>query len=203
MKLGEACAVIAAARNKSTAAIPLVATMSAQFAFDMLGETKYRIDSVPLMGGAAGIGLGLALARPDLAVIVVDGDSSLLMELGGLVTVAHNKPARLIHFVINNGVQFNGLVNLPRAGTAPSCDFVAMAEAAGYCRSLRISDVSALTSALPDLLIADGTSFVELVIEADPAFVGASNPQPLLPDLQFQRMRAAVSRLKKELVACQ
>ena len=38
-----------------------------------------RINSVPLMGGAAGLGLGLALARPERSVIVVDGDSSLLM----------------------------------------------------------------------------------------------------------------------------
>jgi phosphonopyruvate decarboxylase len=199
MKLGEACAVIAASRREIAAPVPLVATMSAQFAFDMLGESKYRIDSVPLMGGALGIGLGLALARPDLAVIVVDGDSSLLMELGGLVTVAHNKPARLIHFVVNNGVQFNGLVNLPRAGTVPGCDFVAMAKAAGYDRGQRIGDAQALTAALPELLVAKGTSFVELVTEADPGFVGAANPQPLLPDLQFQRMRAAVSRLKSEL----
>jgi phosphonopyruvate decarboxylase len=154
------------------------------------------------MGGAAGIGLGLALARPDLAVIVVDGDSSLLMELGGLVTVAHNKPARLIHFVVNNGVQFNGLVNLPRAGTSPNCDFAAMAKAAGYSRSQKINDLMVLTSVLQDLLVAEGASFIELVIEADPAFVGQSNPQPLLPDLQFQRMRAAVGRLKSELEAC-
>ena len=70
MHIGQACAAIAAARKNICPQAPLVATMSAQFAFDALGETERRIDSVPLMGGAAGLGLGLALARPDLPVIV-------------------------------------------------------------------------------------------------------------------------------------
>lgn len=199
MKLGPACAAIAAARNNHCPQAPLVATMSAMFAFDMLGVTDRRIDSVPLMGGAAGLGLGLAMARPDLPVIVVDGDASLLMELGSLVTVAHNRPKRLIHFVCVNGVQFNGLRNLPTAGVEPGCDFVAMARAAGYAHAARFDEAEALASALPGLLAQDGPSFVELALEPDPARFGADNPLPLIPELQFQRMRQAVPRLRTEL----
>lgn len=199
MRLGKACAAIAAARKSVCPEAPLVATMSAQFAFDMLGETDRRIDSVPLMGGAAGLGLGLALARPDLPIIVVDGDSSLLMELGGLVTVAQNRPRRFIHFVSNNGVQFNGLTNIPRPGSEPACDFVAMATAAGYQHASRFDHVDALTQALPDLLRQQGASFVDLIIDADDRRVGRDNPQPVLPDLQFVRMRNAVRKLKAEL----
>lgn len=201
MKLGQACAAIAAARKQHCPQAPLVATMSSQFAFDMLGETERRIDSVPLMGGAAGIGLGLALARPDLPVIVVDGDASLLMELGGLVTVAHNKPRHYLHFVCKNSVQFNGLINLPNAGSEPSCDFAGLARSAGYQHVERFEDTAALAAALPRLLARTGTTFVELVLEADPPRIGAAAPQPLLPALQFVRMRHAVQKLKAELAA--
>lgn len=199
MKIGKACAAIAVARRAVCPQAPLVATMSAQFAFDMAGETERRIESVPLMGGAAGLGLGLALARPDLPVIVVDGDSSLLMELGGLVTVAQNRPRRLIHFLSNNGVQFNGLTNIPRPGSEPACDFVAMAKAAGYQHACKIDTLEALTRALPEILRQEGASFVDLIVDADDPRVGKDNPQPVLPDLQFVRMRKGVRKLKAEL----
>jgi phosphonopyruvate decarboxylase len=201
MKLGQACAAIAAARKEICPQAVLVATMSAQFAFDMLGEKDRRIDSVPLMGGAAGLGLGIAMAKPAVPVIVVDGDSSLLMELGGLVTVAHNKPRHYIHFVNNNGVQFNGLINLPNAGVEPTCQFADMAKAAGYQTSQRIDNPEALAAVLPKLLKEPGAHFVELVIEADDRRISAQQPQPLLPEFQFVRMRHAVKALKATLAA--
>lgn len=201
MKLGQACAAIAAARKTLCPQAPLVSTMSAMFAFDMLGETERRLDSVPLMGGASGLGLGLVLARPDLPVIVVDGDASLLMELGSLVTVAHNKPTRFIHFVCANSVQFNGIRNLPTAAIESQCDFAAMARAAGYQHAERVDDAQALADALPRLLAQPGASFVELVLEPDPARCGPDNQMPLLPPLQFVRMRAAVQSLKTALAA--
>ena len=201
MKLGHSCAAIAAARKQICPDAPLVATMSAQFAFDMLGETHRRIDSVPLMGGAAGIGLGISLAKPGIPVIVVDADSSLLMELGGLVTVAHNKPQHFIHFVMNNGVQFNGIVNLPNPGSEPTCAFAAMASAAGYPSVHRIDSMEALGALLPKLLTEPGAYFVELIVEADPRRVSSETPQPMIPEIQFVRMRHAVRSLKAALAA--
>ncbi len=55
------------------------------------------------MGLASSIGCGLALARPERRVIAIDGDASLLMNLGSLVTIGHRKPANLIHAVLDNG----------------------------------------------------------------------------------------------------
>lgn len=199
MNTAQACAAIATARQQHCPQAPLVATMSSQFAFDLLGITERRIDSVPLMGGASGIGLGLSLARPDLPVIVVDGDASLLMELGSLVTIAHNKPTQMLHFVCVNRVQFNGLRNLPTAGSEPSCDFVGMARAAGYTHAEQVQDLAQLNTALPSLLSRQGATFVELVLEVDPPRFGPEAPQPLLPDLQFGRMRMAVQKLKTTL----
>jgi thiamine pyrophosphate-dependent acetolactate synthase large subunit-like protein len=54
------------------------------------------------MGLASSIGLGLALARPELRVIVLDGDGSLLMNLGSLATIGLLRPANLLVIVMDN-----------------------------------------------------------------------------------------------------
>src|SRR6476659_3548927 len=54
------------------------------------------------MGLASPVGLGIALSRPELQVVVVDGDGSLLMNLGSLTTMARYRPANLIHVVFDN-----------------------------------------------------------------------------------------------------
>jgi phosphonopyruvate decarboxylase len=199
--LGAAAAALVNARRAHAPTAVLVSTMSAMFALDMLGETARRIDSVPLMGGAGGLGLGLSLARPDVPVVVLDGDASLLMELGTLATVTQNQPKRYLHVVVNNGVQFNGATNFPAANAQPNVDFAAMAKAAGYARAVRIADFAAWTAALPELLAAQGPSFVELVVQPERRMVGELRPQPILPDVQFVRMRAGARRLQAELAA--
>ena len=66
------------------------------------------------MGLGSSHGLGLALGRPDKRVIVLDGDGSLLMNLGTLVTIAEVAPPNLIHFVCENGTyEANGAHPIP------------------------------------------------------------------------------------------
>ena len=129
----EACRAIAAARQNLCPKAPLIATMTGMHAFDNLEVLDdYRLDSVPLMGGSSGLGLGIALAQPNTTVIVVDGDASLLLELGSLVTVANAKPANFVHFLMHNNTQFTSIVNFPTAATEPDCDFASMAKSAGF-----------------------------------------------------------------------
>ena len=199
LTLGGAMAALVNARESHEPRAILVATMSSMLALDELGETRLRIDSVPLMGGAAGLGLGLALSRPEQPVVVIDGDASLLMELGSLATVAHNKPQRYVHVVVNNGVQFNGITNFPLPGSEPSVDFAGMATAAGYDSSERIDSLDAWQKALPRLMTASGTNFVELCVRPDTRRVDAQQPQPILPDIQFVRMRLGARKLMAEL----
>src|ERR671922_703346 len=54
------------------------------------------------MGLASSLGLGIALARPDQQVVVFDGDGSILMNLGGLTTLARYRPRNLVHVVFDN-----------------------------------------------------------------------------------------------------
>lgn len=190
MRIMEACKAIANAAGERV----IVATMGAMQAFDALGVTERRLSSVPLMGGAASLGLGLALARPDVGVIVVDGDASLLMQFGGLVTVAENRPASFTHIVIENGVQFAGASALPTPG-AGTVDFRGAAIAAGYSQAVTFSDVASLEAALPDLLVAAGPTFITLHVEPEPSRLGPSVPMPEIPDRQFERMRTEAEQL--------
>lgn len=178
-----ACRLIARERGDAM----LVSTMRSMRIFDQLGIGQPRVSSVPLMGAAASLGLGLALSQPHRRVIVVDGDASLLMQLGGLVTVAEQRPSNFIHFVIRNGTQFTGGANLRMPGEA-AVDFVGMARSAGYRHAEKISDADELTRNIGDLLGGQGPTFVELRVEAEPSSYTYENPQQEMPDLQFRRM---------------
>ena len=148
--------------------------------------TTGRISSVPLMGGAAGLGLGLALAQPNRRVIVMDGDSSLLMELGGLATVTAAKPKNLLHAVVHNGTQFTGLGNLKIATT--DFQFAEVARKAGYVHAERIADGAVWAERFPKLLAMDGPVFVELMVEPVPQQTKDGFEQEEMPDSQFDRM---------------
>src|SRR5262245_40432568 len=81
------------------------------------------------MGQAPTLGLGLAMARPDLRVVVLNGDGCMLMNLGCLVTIAEQNPQNYSLIVLNNGV-YEVTGGQPVAGSG-QVDFAAMARAAG------------------------------------------------------------------------
>lgn len=192
MNIISACRAIQQARGNAL----LVATMGAMGAFDAVAAQQPRVSSVPLMGGAPGIGLGLALSCPDKKVVVVDGDASLLMQLGNLVTVATQRPANLYHFVVCNGTQFTGMSNLPVPGGG-HVDFCAMAKAAGYTDAQSFDDADELAKALPAILDGIGPRFIALQVDPNPPTFSATTPQQDWKDWHFHRMH----REARDLIA--
>ena len=178
----EACTAIAKDRGDDL----IVSTMTAMFAISKVSPSPLNISSVPLMGGASCIGLGLALGCPDRRVVILDGDASLLMELGSLATIAGQAPKRYLHFVFNNNRQFSGTGNIDRPA-GEKMDFAAAARAAGYAKAVKIDKLMDLENQLPNLRTESGPVFVELDISAGSPR-GIDTPQPDIPDLQFQRM---------------
>src|SRR3970282_1175732 len=89
------------ARRGSAICVP---TMTTAPAWRTIAPDDLSVACVGLMGGAAPLALALALARPDRRVLVLDGDGSLLMQLGSLATVAGAAPRNLTHLVFKNGV---------------------------------------------------------------------------------------------------
>ncbi len=115
------------------------------------------------MGQASSHGLGLALANPEREVLVFDGDGSLLMNLGSLVTVADAAPANFHHFVFENGVyEVNGAHPIPGQGRI---DFAAMAKAAGYREVCLFDELEQLDAGIDAFLQTPGPAFAVMKIE--------------------------------------
>jgi thiamine pyrophosphate-dependent acetolactate synthase large subunit-like protein len=122
------------------------------------------------MGLASSIGLGLAMARPDLKVIVYDGDGSLLMNLGALTTIASRQPKNLIHIVWDN--RCYGITGGQPTATAYHTDLAKMAEGAGYPNVERVETLAAFRKVADRALTEPGPWFLDCVMEEKPVKSG-------------------------------
>src|SRR5262249_58236378 len=98
------------------------------------------------MGLASSIGLGLAMARPDLRVFVLDGDGSLLMNLGSLATIGWVRPENLVIVVWDNGEY--GTTGGQQTATAHGADLQAAARALGAAATATVHDERDLAKAI-------------------------------------------------------
>jgi phosphonopyruvate decarboxylase len=136
-------------------------------------EIPDHLDIVGCMGSASTLALGIALARPERTVIIVDGDGSLLMQLGSLVTIAGAAPQNLFHFVFENGVyETSGSQPLPAEGRF---DLTTMARAAGYASTAQFDDAGTFVTALPQLLQRHGPVFVSVRTEPEDGYLVRSS----------------------------
>ncbi len=114
------------------------------------------------MSKASSFGLGVALARPDVRVWVLDTDGALLMNLGSLVTIARARPANLLHVVYDNGAyDTTGGQPTPGAGIT---DFRAIALGAGYPAAYAYDELEDLQEALPSILAGPRPVLIDLKV---------------------------------------
>jgi phosphonopyruvate decarboxylase len=165
-----------------------------QAAFDWMGIRPHPLNYLctGAMGQASSHALGLAIGLPNETIVVLDGDGSLLMNLGSLVSVATAAPANLVHFVCHNAkYEVNGAFPIPGGRDVDFCGF---ARAAGYPRVYEFSELADLESAIEGVLSGDGPVFVNLVVEP-----GASYPRDYVaihsPDSRKAFRDALQSRL--------
>ena len=120
------------------------------------------IPFIGCMGKASSLGLGIALGRPDQRVLVFDGDGSLLMNLGTLVTIANARPKNLVHIVFENGVyEVTGGQPVPGEGVF---SFAALARGAGIPRVYELDELEPFESAVDEILDGEGPTFVCLKV---------------------------------------
>jgi sulfopyruvate decarboxylase subunit beta len=137
------------------------------------------------MGLASSVGLGIALSRPAVPVVVFDGDGSVLMNLGGLTTLARYRPPNLLHVVFDNESLLS-VGGFPTA-TATGCDLANLAAAAGVPRTSCVNDLAAFVTHFDD-------AQRERALTTIVAKVDATGPAAFVTDLgllenrfQFQR----------------
>ena len=115
------------------------------------------------MGHAADFALGVALAQPQRKVVCLNGDGSMLMSLGTLVTIVASGAANLVLFVLENDTyELTGNQAIPGAGRV---DFPAMARAAGFTRVHAFEDPAAYEGTLAAILDGPGPVFVSVRVE--------------------------------------
>lgn len=138
------------------------------------------------MGLAAAFGLGLAVAQPDKTVWVIDGDGSLTLSFGSILTMAEQARPNLKYLLTSNRVY--GTIDGPNLPNAAATDYAAMAKAAGVERAVNVSSVAELAAAR-DLLSTPGFSFI--VMEVDRK--GPGGPKPLAsyegPEIKYRYAR--------------
>ena len=118
-------------------------------------ENFYMIGS---MGLASSIGLGLALSRPDKDIVVIDGDGSLLMNMGSIVTIFANNPKNLTWIVIDNGA-YGSTGN--QDTYAQKLDLVEIAKSVGFKNSYEFRDID-----LKDIINSEDASFIVYTTES-------------------------------------
>lgn len=116
------------------------------------------------MGLASSMGLGIALSRPELRVVVLDGDGSLLMNLGTLTTMARCAPRNLTHLVFDNEVLLSVGTSFSTA-TAAGADLAAIAQAAGVPRTATLRDEASLVAAFREAVCGDQLSTLVAKVE--------------------------------------
>jgi thiamine pyrophosphate-dependent acetolactate synthase large subunit-like protein len=122
------------------------------------------------MGGAALIGLGLALAQPTKRVLVITGDGEMLMGMGGLATIAVQQPRNLAVVVIDN--ERYAETGLQETHTAAGVDLPGIAASAGFKSAETVRDQRGLDALLPRLRRDPGPLFASIKVAADrPPFV--------------------------------
>ena len=137
--------------------------------------------------GAMGLGsshaLGLAIGQPDRRIILLDGDGSLLMNLGSLVTIATVAPPNLYHLVCANGTyEANGGHPIPGQSVV---DFRGFAVSAGYPECFEFSDLEVFEGAIESVFDRKGPVFAELKVERGEQ-----------PKMDYEFMHAAETRAR-------
>ena len=148
------------------------------------GQRPQNFYMLGSMGLAVPIALGVALAQPGRGVVALEGDGSLLMQLGCLATVGARAPANLLVVAMDNGCyQITG--GQPTA-TADTTDLVAVAAGMGIASSHWANDEAGFEDLVGRCLATPGPHFLAAPIDAQPA-VGATERDPMLIRHRFMQ----------------
>ena len=144
----------------------VVATSSALRDWSVVSQRRdLDVDLMDCMDRAPALGLGLALAQPDSKVVVLDCDSTLRTDLGGLATVGESKPENLVHIVFKDA-SHRSTEGMPIRGL-DHVDFSGMARSAGYAKTYEFDQLEELLIGLEEVMVQSGPVFVLVKVLRD------------------------------------
>jgi thiamine pyrophosphate-dependent acetolactate synthase large subunit-like protein len=176
MPLVDALAVIAELRTDQI----VITTMGSAREWPKRWNHPLDFHYVPsAMGQAPSLGLGLAMALPDREVIVFNGDGSMLMNLGSLVTIGSSGVSNLTIILLDNGV-YEVTGGQRTAAAAGPFSFSELARSAGFPTVGRFELLDRWRSDAPALLRSPGPRFVQLAVEPVRTDFHVTSPGPFM-----------------------
>lgn len=157
-----AMAALVADRSKDLLVVPGLGSTTWDLA--AAGDDPKNFYLWGAMGGAAMIGLGLALAQPQKRVAVITGDGEMLMGLGALATIGVQQPGNLAVIVFDNGLY--GETGGQPSHTQATVDLLTVARGAGIADCVDVADEAGLQALAARLRAPDGLLFARVAIEA-------------------------------------
>lgn len=155
----------------------VVTTMSTARDWMKLPQSPLDLVFVPsAMSHATSVGLGLAIAQPHRRVVVANGDGSMLMNLGSLVSIASSGARNIVVVLFDNGV-YEVTGSQPTPG-AHAVDFAAIAKGAGFASVFECDSLDAWKTQVQAILGAPGPTFAWLRVEAAANLPGPKSPGP-------------------------
>ena len=153
-----------------------------------LSDREQHLYQVGSMGGASGMGLGIALntARP---VVVLDGDGAALMKLGTLATIGAQRPAGLVHVLLDNGVHDS---TGGQATVSAGVDFCGVALACGYRAAMACDDLAGFEDGMRGALGMGGPVLVHVRIR--PGSMAVLGRPTVAPHEVASRFRAFLAK---------
>ena len=127
------------------------------------GDDARNMYLAGVMGGAAMVAFGVALAQPKRRVIVITGDGELLAGIGSLVTIGVQKPKNLAIVVLDN--QAYGATGNQLTHTAAGIDLPGIAAASGFAGTALITDTAGLDAAMADIYERPGPYFAVVKVK--------------------------------------
>jgi phosphonopyruvate decarboxylase len=166
----------------------VLATETSIIAWEAVSDDVTLDLPIPSMSKGSSMALGVALAQPDRRVILWDGDGSLLMNLGSLVTIAGKAPGNLYHIVMDNQMYaMTGGQPLPNTDRT---DWARLAEGAGYRATYLFDDLEDWTTRIAEVLESEGPVLV--VMKTVPELTDWRNNPP--PDGRHMSEAAPLTR---------
>jgi phosphonopyruvate decarboxylase len=132
----------------------------------LISTNQPRDVSGEIMGKCSSLALGVCLAQPDTKVIVFDGDGSLEMNLGTLVTIGEAQPRNLYHFVLENGM-YATTGGQPIPGK-DKVSFTELAKGAGYAAIYTFDDLEEFTNRAQEVLNQPGPVLISVKTVPNP-----------------------------------
>ena len=185
--------VAAAIQRERGDAIVVTAMTQSKFWKEASDRPELDIPTNNSMGKVSSIAFGIALGAPDRKVIALDGDGSLIMNMGSLVTVGNKSPKNFVHVVYDNGVYaITGGQPVPNAGKV---SFMTLARGAGYASAFEFEDLEEFATSLDRLMSATGPVLVSLKTEPEVE----NTPLNLRPRGRARRTPEAIKDVRQAL----